>query len=74
MFQEWFVSKKEEAETNNFLFQRRKEEKHETFVFLFQWFVSEEPLKEGFVSKKEEAGFVSKEELLVSKEETALLF
>ena len=24
-----------------------------TFVYLFQWFVSEEPLKEGFVSRKE---------------------
>ena len=32
---------------------KEAEEKRETFVYLFQWFVSEEPLKEGFVSRKE---------------------
>ena len=37
------------------LFPKEVEEKHETFVYLFQWFVSEEPLKEGFVSRTRRA-------------------
>ena len=37
------------------MFPKEVEEKHETFVYLFQWFVSEEPLKEGFVSRTRRA-------------------